>query len=113
MKKESEVTNVLIYAVLSIVPLFSGFWESYLLSKKNVMNIFNSGLNQRLNFGYFWITMWSDTYVYFDVLFSQYTYSKYPDVLKQQDKSVITSARELKTQLCSGLHWLLARNFLE
>lgn len=28
MKKESEVTNVLIYLVLPIVPLFSVFWEA-------------------------------------------------------------------------------------
>lgn len=28
MKKESEVTNVLMCFVLPIVPLFSGFWEA-------------------------------------------------------------------------------------
>lgn len=50
--------------------------------KRNVMNMLNSGLNQRLNFGYFWIIMRSDTYVYYNTLFSHYTYSKYHDVLK-------------------------------
>lgn len=37
------------------------------------MGIFNGGLKKKLNFGYFWIIMRSDTYVY-----PQYAYSKKP-----------------------------------
>lgn len=50
--------------------------------KRNVMNMLNSGLNQRLNFDYLWIIMRSDTLVYYHIPSSQYTYSKYHDVLK-------------------------------